>query len=73
MAAAAPGNGVRDLCGIFKDKNETDFTDTWHPTESGNDTIADSMAGDVARVLAEIAQNQETAPGRIGTAALPSR
>ena len=73
MAAAAPGNGVRDLSGIFKDKNETDFMDTWHPTESGNDTIADSMAGDVARVLAEIAQNQETAPRRIGTAAVPNR
>ncbi|HEV3111272.1 MAG TPA: SGNH/GDSL hydrolase family protein [Candidatus Binataceae bacterium] len=72
MAAAAPGGGVRDFSGIFKDKNETYFTDAWHPTESGDAMIADRMAGDVAPVLAEIARNR-TAPGRIETAPAPGR
>lgn len=72
MAAAAPGSGVRDISGIFKDRSETYFTDAWHPTESGDAMIADKMAGDVAPVLAEIARNR-TVPGRIETAPNPGR
>ncbi len=64
MAAAAPENGVRDLSGIFKNKSETLFTDAWHPTESGDESIARIMAGDVAGVLAEIERERGTHPGR---------
>ncbi len=71
MAAAAPESGVRDLSAIFKNKPEMYFTDTWHPTESGNELLADSMADDVARALAEVEQDRAANPGRTGAAAVP--
>jgi lysophospholipase L1-like esterase len=73
MAAAAQANGVRDLSGIFKNNPEICFTDAWHPTESANELIADSMSDDVAKVLAEIERDRGINPGRVGTATIPSR
>jgi len=73
MALAAPGHGVRDLSGIFKDKDKVYFTDTWHPTESGNELIAQTIAGDVAAGLAEIERNGETSRRPIGAPAIPGR
>jgi lysophospholipase L1-like esterase len=74
MAAAAPANGVRDLSGIFKNNPEICFTDAWHPTESANELIADSLADDVAKVLAEIQRDRAINPGRVGAGAtIPGR
>ncbi|MGO9056688.1 MAG: SGNH/GDSL hydrolase family protein [Candidatus Binataceae bacterium] len=71
MAAGAPGNGVRDLSGIFADKGEVYFTDTWHPTESGNEMIAQTIAADVAKRFAELQPNPATGPARIAIPAIP--
>ena len=73
MAAAAPKNGVRDMSGIFNDKPETYLMDGWHPTESGNELIAENMAGDVGKILGEIDRGRGTKPGPMGAAPLPSR
>ena len=72
MAAAASGNGVRDLSGIFTDKDDVYFTDTWHPTESGNETIAQTIATDVANGFAQIERNRATGSGPIAPPSIPS-
>jgi lysophospholipase L1-like esterase len=72
-AAAMLSDGVRDISGVFNNDPHTYLMDGWHPTESGNELIAEGIAGDVEKILPEIDRGRGTNPAPMGAAPLPSR
>jgi lysophospholipase L1-like esterase len=59
VATAAGANGIIDISGILNGRNQLDFIDPYHLSESANEIVADKMAADAAPVLAEMARGRE--------------
>jgi lysophospholipase L1-like esterase len=64
LAPVAAANGVRDLSGILRDRENLDFIDPWHLTESANRIIADRMAADATAALADRMRDKAAAPAK---------